>query len=71
MGVCHTDLFVASLSEGALGLSNCPKVLSHEGAVHLGANGSQVKIAKAKDPVLLSYDYCKECELCRGGEQSY
>ena len=67
-GVCHTDLYMASLPAA---VSGYPKVIGHEGAGIVEEIGPGVQIAAAGDPVLLSFDYCKQCELCTDGLPSY
>lgn len=61
-GICHTDIFVGGVPEPMMGLY--PKILGHEGSGYVEAVGSAVKSVSVGDPVLLSYTYCGECDLC-------
>lgn len=69
-GICHSDLVVASLPPGYAGIS-FPKVLGHEGAGIVEEVGPGVTAAKAGDPVLLSYEYCRNCDLCKADQWPY
>ncbi|KAH7378181.1 zinc-binding dehydrogenase [Cadophora sp. MPI-SDFR-AT-0126] len=69
-GICHTDLFMSSLPPGTLGITY-PMVMGHEGAGYVEEVGSAVSVAKAGDPVVLSYTFCQSCKLCRTGQESY
>src|SRR4051812_3895598 len=62
-GICHTDVFVSCIPEGVAGLEY-PKVLGHEGAGIVEDIGSGVTTVEVGDPVLLSYTYCSNCDLC-------
>lgn len=68
-GVCHTDIYISSIPDGAIGVY--PKVLGHEGIGYVEAIGPEVTMAAVGDPVLLSYAYCGECDLCTTGRSSY
>ena len=66
-GICHTDVWGSSLPEPvaqAMGMSY-PSILGHEGAGYVESVGSDVTVAKPGDAVLLSYDYCGDCEECK------
>ncbi|KAF4955774.1 hypothetical protein FGADI_4346 [Fusarium gaditjirri] len=52
-------------------MSKYPKVLGHEGAGFVEEVGLGVQVAAVGDPVLLSYDYCKKCDLCIAEQPSY
>ncbi|KIX09620.1 uncharacterized protein Z518_00700 [Rhinocladiella mackenziei CBS 650.93] len=69
-GICHTDVFVSSIPGGIIG-TEYPKVLGHEGSGIVEEVGPGVTIAQVGDPVLLSYDYCKNCDLCKNEQQPY
>ncbi len=63
-GVCHTDLSVrAGLTPGPL-----PAVLGHEGAGTVEAVGSSVTRVRPGQTVILSFDSCGACPLCRAGQ---
>ena len=70
-GICHTDLVTASMPsrpEHGLGF---PKILGHEGAGIVEEVGPGTTVAKVGDPVLLSYNYCNDCDLCKVDQQPY
>lgn len=69
-GICHSDIVVASIPNGAGGIT-FPKVLGHEGAGIVEEVGEGVTAAKVGDPVLLSYTYCQNCDLCNNDEHPY
>lgn len=64
-GLCHTDIFMAARPAGY------PRVVGHEGAGIVEEIGPGVQEVAAGDPVLLSFDYCEQCDLCTGGQPSY
>ena len=68
-GICHSDIVVASIPP-VYGIA-FPKILGHEGAGIVEAVGPGVTIAKVGDPILLSYSYCKSCDLCIIDQQPY
>ena len=67
-GLCHTDIFLSSLPAN---FTSYPKIVGHEGAGIVEEVGAGVQVASVGDPVLLSFNYCEECELCKGGQESY
>ena len=70
-GICHSDIVVASIpSRPEYGLA-FPKVLGHEGAGIVEEVGPGVAVAKVGDPVLLSYNYCGNCDLCKIDQEPY
>ncbi|KAK3711893.1 hypothetical protein LTR37_009411 [Vermiconidia calcicola] len=70
-GICHTDLITGSLPPGMPGVQY-PRVVGHEGSGYVKAVGPNVtKDVKAGDPVLLSFDYCGQCESCQRGHPAY
>ncbi|KAH0835280.1 hypothetical protein AYO21_01507 [Fonsecaea monophora] len=69
-GICHTDIFVSSIPQGVFGVQY-PKVVGHEGAGIVEEVGPGVTVASVGDPVLLSYNYCGHCDLCRHGQEVY
>lgn len=70
-GICHTDVFISSLPAGIPDFGEYPKVLGHEGAGIVEEVGSGVTTAAVGDPVLLSYAYCSNCDLCGVGRHAY
>ena len=67
VGVCHTDLVVAS---GAMGLQ-FPAVLGHEGAGIVDSVGEGVTKVKPGDKVLLTFNSCGTCGTCAKDEPAY
>ncbi|GAB3461157.1 NAD(P)-dependent alcohol dehydrogenase [Kineococcus endophyticus] len=67
VGLCHTDLTVAS---GALPFP-LPGVLGHEGAGIVEAVGSAVRGVSVGDEVLTSFTSCGDCRNCRQGHPAY
>lgn len=65
-GICHTDVTLAMMPEGAQGFAPYPKVFGHEGAGIVDRVGSGITHVKAGDKVLLSFDYCgkSDCRAC-------
>jgi Zn-dependent alcohol dehydrogenase len=68
-GICHSDIFVAS-NPSMPGLE-FPRVLGHEGAGIVEEVGPGVSVAKVGDPVLLSFNFCKQCDMCTSHQASY
>lgn len=68
-GICHTDIFCGSVPTGMYGVY--PRVLGHEGSGYVQAVGSKVTTVAAGDPVLLSYTYCGDCDLCADSNTTY
>jgi len=68
-GLCHSDVFVSCIPAG--GPIAYPRVLGHEGAGIVEEVGPGVTVAQVGDPVLLSYNYCSECDLCKADQQAY
>lgn len=68
VGVCHTDVYVGGLPASHM---SYPSALGHEGAGYVEAVGSAVKSVVAGDPVLLSYTFCGDCDLCEDGYPTY
>ena len=66
VGVCHTDLRVATRPMGPR-----PMVLGHEGAGVVEAVAEGVGEFAPGDRVLMSYAFCGECVACRHHAQSY
>jgi aryl-alcohol dehydrogenase len=60
-GICHTDIDFCD--SGASG----PVVLGHEGSGVVERIGKAVKGIKPGDHVVLSYQSCGRCRLCRSG----
>lgn len=67
--LCHSDIFVSRIPAG--GPFEYPRVLGHEGAGIVEEVGPGVTAAQVGDPVLLSYNYCKQCDLCKTGKEPY
>ncbi|KAK5070865.1 hypothetical protein LTR64_003839 [Lithohypha guttulata] len=61
VGICHTDVYVGGLPAEAM---SYPSALGHEGSGYVEAVGPGVTSVAVGDPVLLSYTYCGECDLC-------
>ncbi|KIW68767.1 hypothetical protein PV04_04689 [Phialophora macrospora] len=70
-GICHSDIVVASIPNRPETGLTFPKVLGHEGAGIVEEVGPGVTAAKVGDPVLLSYSYCSNCDLCKDDQQPY
>lgn len=68
-GICHTDIFCGTVPDGMYGVY--PKVLGHEGSGYVEAIGSKITTVAVGDPVLLSYTYCGDCDLCSEKNQTY
>ncbi|KAF2104413.1 alcohol dehydrogenase [Rhizodiscina lignyota] len=69
-GICHTDFYFGD-AEPAEPYMFYPRVLGHEGSGRVVEVGSKVTVAKPGDPVLLSFDSCQNCQLCRDQFPSY
>ncbi|KAK3680064.1 hypothetical protein LTR78_000441 [Recurvomyces mirabilis] len=69
-GVCHTDVLIGDLPGGDIDTCVSPRVLGHEGSGYVKEVGKGVTVAKAGDPVLLSFAFCKSCELCKADHVS-
>ena len=67
VGICHTDLVVAS---GAMGLQ-FPAILGHEGAGIVEGVGEGVTSVKPGDKVLLTFNSCGACKPCGHHEPAY
>lgn len=67
VGVCHTDLVVAT---GMMG-NAFPSVLGHEGAGIVEKVGEGVTSVAPGDKVLLTFNSCGECPRCLEGEPAY
>lgn len=64
VGICHTDFFAGSLSEG-------PMVPGHEGAGIVEAIGEGVTRVKVGDRVGLTFDSCGTCSRCTAHDPAY
>jgi aryl-alcohol dehydrogenase len=62
-GICHTDI---SIGESRASAAK-PLVMGHEGAGVVIEVGKNVKSVHPGDHVILSYQYCGECQQCRSG----
>ena len=69
-GICHSDIIVSSIPDGAPGMGY-PRILGHEGAGIVEEVGSGVTVAQVGDPILLSYNFCRNCDLCHNDQQPY
>ena len=67
VGVCHTDI---SAANGMVPLP-LPAVLGHEGAGVVQAVGARVTTLAPGDHVVLSFDFCGECETCTKKTPAY
>jgi Zn-dependent alcohol dehydrogenase len=70
-GVCHTDVLIGGLPNGAAPIAFYPRVLGHEGSGYVREVGPGVTVAKPGDPVLLSFAFCKSCQVCSSGHHSH
>ena len=70
-GVCHTDVLIGSLPNGAAPIAFYPRVLGHEGSGYVREVGAGVTVAKKGDPVLLSFAFCQSCASCDAGFNSH
>ena len=67
VGVCHTDI---SAANGMVPLP-LPALLGHEGAGVVEAVGPRVTTLAPGDHVVLSFDFCGECETCTKKTPAY
>jgi len=67
-GICHTDL---GARDGHLPIPPPPSVFGHEGAGVVETVGARVTKVKPGDHVVLSWDCCGTCALCKTGKDSY
>jgi len=68
VGFCHTDLIGRS---GLLGDQFLPAVLGHEGSGVVEAVGPGVVDLAVGDHVVLTFDSCGRCRVCRSGAPAY
>ncbi|MFD0556482.1 aryl-alcohol dehydrogenase [Stackebrandtia endophytica] len=66
-GVCHTDAIVRD----QVYPTPLPAVLGHEGAGIVEAVGSDVDFVAVGDHVVLGFNHCGVCRLCRRGRPAY
>lgn len=66
-GMCHTDV----LPRGEVTLSPPPIITGHEGSGVVEAVGSAVEGVAVGDHVVLSFDSCGSCEMCRAGAPAH
>ncbi|QSE90635.1 NAD(P)-dependent alcohol dehydrogenase [Rhodococcus pseudokoreensis] len=62
-GICHTDLGVIAGQEAG----QSPIVLGHEGSGVVDAVGAEVTTVAPGDHVVLSYNFCDDCDNCSRG----
>ena len=67
-GICHTDL---AARDGHLPIPTPPSVFGHEGAGIVEKVGARVEKVKPGDHVLLAWDYCGACPVCKQGRELY
>ncbi|MGW0590052.1 NAD(P)-dependent alcohol dehydrogenase [Streptosporangium sp. NPDC002607] len=67
-GMCHTDLILRDPSHKK---DSRPMIAGHEGAGVVERVGSAVTRTRPGDHVLLSFDSCGWCSLCRTGNPAY
>ena len=65
-GICHTDLAVQAMADGAGAV-----VLGHEGAGVVEGVGAAVRGVRPGDHVVLTFASCGSCGPCRTGGPSY
>ncbi|KAJ9644356.1 hypothetical protein H2204_001708 [Knufia peltigerae] len=70
-GICHSDIIVGSVPGNAGPGFSYPRILGHEGVGIVEEVGSGVTTTKVGDKVILSYNYCGNCDLCRDNKQPY
>lgn len=70
-GICHTDALIGGIPDGAAPIAFYPRVLGHEGSAIVREVGEGVTVAKAGDPVLLSFAFCRDCHMCKDGHYSH
>ena len=63
-GICHTDITMCDDWDEAA----APVVLGHEGAGVVEVVGKSIKSVRRGDHVVLSYQSCGRCRLCRSGQ---
>jgi Zn-dependent alcohol dehydrogenase len=64
-------VLIGGLPNGAAPIAFYPRVLGHEGSGYVREVGPGVTVAKPGDAVLLSFAFCKSCELCSAGHHSH
>src|SRR6201996_3893741 len=52
-------------------VSRLVRVANFTGSGYVKEVGSKVTVAKPGDPVLLSFDSCEDCSICKSGYPSY
>jgi aryl-alcohol dehydrogenase len=62
-GICHTDIAIGESRD----VATEPLVLGHEGAGIVIEVGKNVKSVHPGDHVILSFQYCGDCQECRNG----
>ena len=65
-GICHSDFHILEGHAPA----EFPVVLGHEGTGIVERIGSQVKLVKPGDKVVLCYTHCRNCQSCYDGASS-
>jgi aryl-alcohol dehydrogenase len=63
VGICHTDIAIGESRD----VATEPVVLGHEGAGVVIEVGKNVKKVRSGDHVILSFQYCGDCQECRSG----
>jgi aryl-alcohol dehydrogenase len=61
VGICHTDIAIGESRD----VATEPVVLGHEGAGVVIEVGKNVKKVRPGDHVILSFQYCGDCQECR------
>jgi aryl-alcohol dehydrogenase len=67
VGICHTDLSAAA---GVVPIP-FPTVLGHEGSGVVAAVGPDVTNLEVGDHVAISFNHCRECDVCTGATPAY
>lgn len=66
-GICHTDLHARDQHIPF----RMPAILGHEGAGIVEEVGARVTRLRRGDSVVLSYAFCRDCELCASERMAY
>lgn len=72
-GICLADLHFGDSDPGATKMPGIwyPRVLGHEGSGYIEKVGSSVQGLAPTEPVILSFNSCRDCFYCREGDAGY